>query len=337
MTLATDRPSRPPKRTFATLKKRLGEAGFKSAFVRSALLPDWWDKDCQKDSLSDIEFVVARFLQLPIELVRDPSARLQTPPQVSGRLRSPANTNTRSLVPAVHAANMIAAAVVRNLRPDVPAYTPLLSDSLLFREKLGIPGFKGLLHSLWSHGVPVITVKELPSPKFRALACWAIDRPVIIIGKQDKAEPDTLINLAHEAGHVASGHISPVQAIVEGDVDDRESPLEKEAWDYGNSLLAGHWYFDKLEDFPLGVTDAVPIKEAAERLSRERGVDPALLVHWWAKGHGQPAHWGTKKYLLKVWNRSEDAQAYIRACTRSALGSEKVSETDETLLRACLV
>ena len=54
--------------------RRLAKAGFKDGFVRTAILPDWWDETCDPDPslLPDREILVARFFNLPFLEVKDP-------------------------------------------------------------------------------------------------------------------------------------------------------------------------------------------------------------------------------------------------------------------------
>lgn len=71
----------PLPRCFGSLMERLEKLGFDEAFVRIALLPDWWSEDCDRNPnlLPDFEFKVARFLQMPLAEVRDPAIPLRIP------------------------------------------------------------------------------------------------------------------------------------------------------------------------------------------------------------------------------------------------------------------
>ena len=55
--------------------------GFDEAFVRKGIPPDWWSEKCDQDLnlLPDFEFMVARFLKMPLSEVRDPAVPLRIP------------------------------------------------------------------------------------------------------------------------------------------------------------------------------------------------------------------------------------------------------------------
>ncbi len=69
--------------------RRLRHAGFKNDFVRSAILPEWWDEECAGDAtlLPEVEIRVARFLGSPIASIRNPDANLAAPLYAGARLR----------------------------------------------------------------------------------------------------------------------------------------------------------------------------------------------------------------------------------------------------------
>lgn len=108
-------------KAFNALYRRLSRAGFSPEFVRSALLPDWWSKDCEKDPqlLADLAFRVARFLNAPVSAV-ERDAKLTAPVYAGARLRHIRNIDANRLGPTIHAGLSVAAAVVRSLRNPQP-------------------------------------------------------------------------------------------------------------------------------------------------------------------------------------------------------------------------
>ena len=71
----------PTPRCFGSLLERMEKLGFDEAFVRKGILPDWWSEDCDRDLslLPDFEFMVARFLKMPLSEVQNPSIPLRLP------------------------------------------------------------------------------------------------------------------------------------------------------------------------------------------------------------------------------------------------------------------
>src|SRR3954447_18408510 len=97
--------------------RRLSAAGFKPSFTETALLPDWWEPSCADDPslMPDLEIRVARFLGAPLDLVRDPDAKLSAPRYAGAQLRRVRDLARDRLASAIHAALQIAGAVVRNM------------------------------------------------------------------------------------------------------------------------------------------------------------------------------------------------------------------------------
>lgn len=328
--------SKPPKRTYSRLKSRLKDAGFHSKFVERALVPSWWDEECKKELLGDFEFEVARFLGVPIEVVRDTQADLVIPP-TGARLRAPKGTDTASMSASIFAAQEIAKAVVRNLSSAVPDFAPSAfpSNPLDLRERMPLVTFPHLLNYLWDHGVPVITVEELPKKKFKALACWAINRPVIVIGQKDDDHAKTLVNLAHEASHIGCGHVQADSFIVEGDSEseDNDTDIEREAWAYYHRLTMGTASSSWRAGAPQKGTDPSTALILLTRVAKEYSIDQSLLVHLWATSNQD---FKMRAKLLYKLDTARGAQSAIKRRTRKSLNLEDVSRTDEALLQACL-
>lgn len=173
------------KHTFSTLMRRLGAAGFKREFARTAVLPDWWDASAEADPrlLSEVEARVARFLGAPLAIVRDPSAALTSPAYAGAQLRRVRDIDRDRLGPAIHAALKIAAAVVRNTA--TPEVQLLPTDPRAWRSEISrsnaVLRLDDLLDDLWNRGIPVVHVDSLPKPAFQAIACVVAGRPVVLI------------------------------------------------------------------------------------------------------------------------------------------------------------
>ncbi len=325
-----------PKRTYTTLKKRLKLVGYDKKFVETFLVPEWWDHDCSKDAklLQSVEFEVARFLSTSIEVVRDPMAPLEIP-QPKAFLRAPKNTDKSRLRPAIHFGQAVAKAVVRNLSDRVAPYRPLPLDPFELRAEITQGKYpvslSRLLDALWAHGIPVISVKDLPTPKFKAMACFAEGRPVILIGTQDEDEPKALTNLAHETGHVAKGHVTEDVYMVDGEETSEgdDDTFEKEAWQYHHTLIFGHARFDPAKDV---AGDTGPqVREAVLAFGKQHLVDAAFLAHRWARGRHS-----VRKFVLVKLGKFSGAQGKIRKQMQEHLDLDEASETDHSRLQACL-
>lgn len=312
---------------------RLSRAGFKKNFAHVAILPDWWDESCAQDPslLPEAEVRVARFLDVPISVVRDASAELALPPSYPGaRLRRVRDINRDRLAPAIHAAMRIAEAVIRSLRPDVHDPTIPPADALAWRQQITHKGgpvtLDGVLDDLWSRGLPVVAVETLPAPTFQGAAFVVHGRPVIVVGHKHDEPGRVALLLAHEAGHVAAGDCQEGQPLVDEEdevLDDAE--IEQRANDYARSVLMGG--------------DAVPsvtgenfktLAEDALQIERSTGADASTVIFAWAARSGD---YPTASMAVKALYRGSGAKRRLQEHLERHVDAKAATESDQALLR----
>jgi hypothetical protein len=296
-------------RSFRRLMSRLRDAGFSKDFVERAILPEWWSSDMGRDTsvLPELEICVARFCGLPLATIRDADIPLEINVAQGPRLRS----QSEGVGAAVHAALAVAKAVVRNLSSTCPAYRPLPRDAEAFRAEAmhdrEAPTFKGIVEALWRHGVPVLHIDCLPSPKFRGMACRVGGRDVIVLSFATDSRPKLMFDLAHEAGHLANGHVSDDEPVLLDSAEGLDSLAEEpwepsESWEqeglfpqerasrprgkkeereadaYGRSLIGK--LPSTLADIPRKAHAAV-IARLLRGLAREHQIDAPYVAHQW--------------------------------------------------------
>lgn len=320
------------------------KAGFPDDFVKTALLPDWWGPEADSDPLlvPEVEIAVARFLRLPVAEVMDP-ARTLLAPQVGGLLRS--DKSRDKLAPAMFAAESIAGAVVRNLR-DVPIYSPLPDDALDWRRALlrnaDAVTLRTLVRGLWDHGIPVVRVSTLPSPKFRGMACIVDERPVVLLAWGGDDHPHFLIDAAHEAGHIARGHVQPDCPTVDESDDESdgmkdavERSKERSAKEYCWMLLGGLSGVPAFSEVASGSPKTMKpdqFTSLALDTGRNRQIDAALVAHVWGL---ETKAFGLRKWALKTFEKATEASNLLDGFMKRHITLRSASETDSRLL-GCL-
>lgn len=327
---------RPPRHSFHSLMGRLSSAGFSREFVRTAVLPDWWSADCDRDPslLQDVEIRIARFLGCSIEDVSDPARALMPLEYAGARLRRTRNAPPKRLVPAIHAALRIASAVVRNLRNSEVAPRPLPRDPNDWRAELLPTGsaltLNHLLSGLWERGIPVVPVDQSPVPSFQGMACVVEQRPVILILHRHDAPARVAFTVVHEAGHIAAGDCEESKPVIdeeEGILDD--APMERRADNYASRVLMG--------DLPGVQTssdqeDALDLAKKALELEQQGRVDAAYLLLDWAH---RTADYETAMRGVRALYRHTGARRELLKFFDAAVNLEAASETDRGLL-ACI-
>ena len=322
-----------PVHTFSTLRRRLVSAGFQREFLRQAILPDWWDDSCEQDQelLAEIDFRVARFLDQPLSIVRDPAEPL-TPSLYSGAQLRRVRTNIDGdrLSSAIHAAMQIAGAVSRCMSADSPEFTGFPDNGLSWRERIERSAtsvsLQDILSDLWRRGVPVIPLEVLPSPSFQGLACIVQDRPIILLGQKYDTPGHVAFIIAHEVGHISSGDCTPGHPVVdeEGEILDH-SETEMAADRYATQVLVGENTIPEVDGH-----DFRELAQNAFTLETERGVDAGMSIYAWASS---TRNYGQATMAVKALYRSSGGRRLLREYLERNVNIEDASETDRALLR----
>lgn len=321
------------RHTYRNLIQRAVAAGFKSDFIRDVLLPDWWNRECEKDAslLPEVEIRLARFLGTSIEAIRDPAFPLNAPEYPGAQLRRVQNVNRDRLRAAIHAGLRVASAVVRCLRsPDVPIRIPF-AEPLRWREDVGMRdptfGLKSVVEDLWSRGIPVIHLEKVPPPKFQGLACVVRGRPVILLGHANDEPVRLLLYVAHETSHIVRGDVGPdVPVVDEDELFPDTSEMELAAEEYAWKALTGG---QPILAPPSG--NALQWANAAWKDQQSRAIDAGVSLWKWAN---QQSDFAKGEMALKALYRAQGGQRTLREVFDQHVAWENASETDRELLRS---
>lgn len=314
--------------------RRLSRAGFKKPFVRTAILPDWWDESCEDDAalLPETEVRVARFFGLPVSTIRETAGALAAPVYDGAQLRHVRGADRERLAPAIHSALQIASAVVRNLDATFPAPAVPPVDALEWRGLISDSGkaikLEDIVTDLWHRGIPVVPLEVLPSPGFQGLACIIAGRPVVLLGGKHDEPGRVAFVIAHEIGHIAAGDCAPDRPVVdqEEEIAD-DTDIEHGADRFATRLLIGG--------------DTVPLIEAdgwrdlankGADVERARGTDAGAVIFAWARRTGD---YSTATMAVQALYRFRGARRLLRDHFDRHVRVEAASESDRGLFR-CL-
>ena len=335
-----NQPRNPNKRSLAvispikTLYKRLNAIGFNRQFVQEYILPDWWD-----DTLSDVpsnlaiaELAIARHLGFRIDALHDPKVNLSLPPVGNFRLKRNKNVEVSEVHPSIVIASR-AAELVASIAEQLPVPN-LAQDAKAIRREILAKNksvdLAGLVRECWSRGVVVLHIAKLPkgAKKFDGVAMFWRDRPVIVLASARKGPPWLAFHLAHEMGHLCSGHVKPGDPpLVDADisfVDNDEQ--EQEANKFGCAVLTG--------PLTCQISGGEKLKgdilaEWAKKIGEQHGVDPGTVVLCSAR---ETSNWGAAQLALKCLDRDEGAHAVIAAEFKKRLGGIELIDSTERFL-----
>lgn len=323
------------KHNFKTLMRRLSDAGFSASFVRSAILPDWWEDGYSgnPELLSDFEIRIARFLGLSLTDVRNPELKLHSPRYPGAQLRRVRDIDRDRLSPSIHAALRIGGAISRNFTEEFPEPVPLPKDGKVWREHLiqtyGNIAFQNIVTDLWLRGIPVVPLANLPSPIFQGLACILGSRPMIMIGHKIQMPSRVAFVTAHEAGHISAGDCTPDSPIVDEDEENPDdSPMERGADKYAIDLLTGG------QEVPLishsGFKD---LAQKAVNLEKNTGIDAVFAIFSNAK---RTREYAIANQAVNALHRGHGARRILIKQFEKHIVMDSSSDSDHALLQSVI-
>jgi len=323
---------------------RLNDAGFGRRFVKKYALPSWWvDEVAQSPAgLDQTLLIISRRLGLTFEALKTPGAAIQGDhPEV--RFKRIGDAPTESLrVPAAIGGKL--ARLVLRATASTPG-APLPSAEAARAEILGSGapwvGLQQLLDYSWSHGIPVIHLANLPKTtsgqKVRKPAGMAMrvgDRFAIVLCRGNTSESQQAFWLAHELGHIASGHVES-GVLVDEDVDKAsEDPQEREANEYALGLMCG-----KTRTFRAkagnGNLNAKTVAEESKRLGQKLHIVPGHVALNYAHNMNQAQGGVVYAVVNTALKMLKEIKAIptLRTKLNAEMSWDELSDDDEEFVR----
>ena len=315
---------------------RLRKIGFDAEFLRSAVLPDWWDDEMAAvpANRAMAEMSIARHLGLTIAKLRDPSANLTMPAFSNLRLKRSKTTATDEALPAMlvarHAADLIAG-FVHSVGPFQGPMTAQEVRRAILKHNPSV-NLKSLLRFAWRHGVPTIHLGLLPKPskKIDGMALFCQARPVIVLASAKDSPPWLAFHLAHELAHILLSHVSQEQpawadatiGLSEIDNDDHESEADR----FACELLTG----DCNPSFaPTYGLTGPKLANAAREYGRKHGISPGIVALFYGRTANR---WGAAQLALKQLGKTHGGQRIISEALWEHLDKDDVPESSERFL-----
>ena len=319
------------------LYKRLKSVGFDQAWLRSAVLPDWWE-----DELAEVPFnrasaeaAIAGFLGFPIRALRDPAASLTKPPLTNVCFKRNKKGDVEDLGAALQVVRQTAKIVAAGCA-ELPAFAGVRTAAEIRETILG--SYKTvtlgrLVEYCWSVGVAVINVTEFPNSvkRFEGVAMYEGSRPTVVLSSKRDGPAWLAFDLAHELGHVMLGHTQMGGVAVVDAADwgaDVEDDNEFEANEFALELLTGH---SEGVVFKSGGFKAHQVGQLAAQYSREvaPGIDPGVLVLAYCKS---TAYWGVAQGALETIGDASGGHDIVAAALAKHLDFDTLSDNEVRFL-----
>ncbi|MBL8752682.1 MAG: ImmA/IrrE family metallo-endopeptidase [Planctomycetes bacterium] len=258
-------------------------------------------------------WTIARHLGVAPAQLREATQALQLPASKRVHYKLKTNVQPESVAIARLLAEQVAKFVALGTPdPMIRPYPTAEAVRAAILEK-GAPwvSFTQLVDYCWSLGVPVVHLSTLPTgaKKMEGMAVSVGDRPAIVLtGKKGPAW--MLFVLAHELGHICSGHVDDNSSVIDGDIDEGSNdPQEKQANAFALAVITGS---PTMRVLPRERWLPAPqLAAAAHALGAKKSIDPGHIVLNYAHSMGH-TFWGVANSALKQLPSEGDALAILR-------------------------
>ena len=322
---------------------RLDKLGVPKKFVRSTLLPSWWDDSAAKTPAGYAEALtyVSKRLGVSLDVLRgkveSPSLSIH-PSRVKFKLTK--GSDEKELV----IARNLAAQVARQAAIATTVPFGGLPQPSKIREAILASGrpwvsFEALVDYLWAAGVPVLHVDRFPpgAKKMQGMTANVEGRPVVIVSKNNKQGAWLLFIVAHETGHAVLGHVESGEVLVDERIVNDDTVVdaeEKAANAAGVEILCG----DPAAKFvaPKFLPNAHELAAEAKKLGVRLKVDPGHIALNYGNSMTEArgsSFFPVAQAAAKELDPNADAVGFLRARMLENLDLSRLSDENAEFVR----
>jgi hypothetical protein len=314
------------------LYERLGQVGISSQFARRAL-PSWWDDSIASvpSGVQQAALLFSRAFNIDVGSLAEDRVRFRA---VEHKFKLNKDVSPQEVSASAH----FATAIARLVLSASPAHSePMPIDAGAIRAdilgRFDSVGLDGLLDFCRRFSVPVIHIKSFPGKKMTGLAIRIADRYAVILG-HSKHPAYMLFNLAHELGHIVSGHLQRDGFVADEKIGRTETgdADEKQANAFASVLLNGKalQYKSATGRFLTAST----LKDAALKKSREIKVDAGHIVLNYAhSAGGSGASYATANAALKLLPIESRGEVIVDRSLTTSIDWDLLSEDQMELIQ----
>lgn len=314
------------------LLKSFKELGLTPAQVRR-LMPEWWDDEAAEDEggLLELQILLARRLnvslasmqaQVPLPAFQETTQRFKTAhPEGSSQLAVAAGIGHGL-------AQLLASTVAVPLKAgDV--------DALALRQDLmataSMVTLEGLCKWMWAHGLPVVHVTGWPDKLRRpdAMCVRVGERPVTMVVRKEVHPPKLAYLVAHELGHIMSGHLRAVNNAVLVDdtlpIDAQRSLSdddEREADGFAMNVLGGETLLKTCRSLMGRSYSELTLAVAAIQAAKPHGLDAGQVILGWGR---LSEDWKMANMALRYLLNTQPAPEVINSVAKANIDPSALS------------
>ncbi|NUN09517.1 MAG: ImmA/IrrE family metallo-endopeptidase [Ignavibacteriaceae bacterium] len=310
-----------------TIYAKLKPLGIDKRFIRDVLLPDWWSDEILSSKAGFLQTVsiIAKNLSVKLSDLLDPVEGRLLQPSVTVRFKSRSDEVSGQLFPYAVASKLSKLLTASYNTP----FNSVLDSAPELRRKLfesrSLLNLENLIDFLWSLGVPVIYVSEIPATgqKFDGMTFRISNNPNIVVSSKRTQDAWYLFILAHELGHIALGHLNgDGNGIIDSNIEANNNDEEQKANDFAIRLLLedpNNLPSFKLNGSPYDVVNKIfPL---AKKLKVDAG-SLALMIAY------RDNSFAVASKAINIINPQPNAPKLIKMKMKEHLKLDKLTEED---------
>lgn len=277
-----------PDRQIDMIFGSLESAGFPRS-LQNVLLPEWVTPEVLSDAAasSEIAAILAKRLGLRMSPLSAASPRVESLRRHDIKYKRSIPNQSKDLMAATSIAVSVAEAIASACQVEFRSFVGS-ADALRKEVLISFPGnwlgLRNLLMTCWSHGVPVIYLAELGQgvAKMDGTVVYTDSRPVIILSKASQLWAWQLFILAHEIAHVALGHVTPDEILIDEELSEdsyalKDNDLDERAADmFAIKLLNGR--SDATYTTSIKRVNSAELADVAYQSGKAQHIDPGHIV-----------------------------------------------------------
>lgn len=280
-----------PKNPARALMSSFKELGLSAAQVRH-FVPEWWDDAAaaEEGGMLELQMLLARRLNVGLESLQSSAPQFREATRRFKTIHPDSSTQLAVAAGVGHGLAQVLAGACKAAPLQEVLDAPPFRAQLL--QKHSAVTLDGLCTWLWAHGIPVVHITNWPKQLRRpdAMSVRVAQRPVILVVRKEAAPARLTYLVAHEAGHVMSGHLkADNNAVLVDDtlpVDEQgfaKDEDEKVADAYAMELLGGTVLLRACEALAAKRVDEVNLAIGALHASKDNGLDAGQVLLGWAR------------------------------------------------------
>lgn len=296
-------------------------------------VPQWWDDAAAQEEagLLELQILLARRLNVLLDSLQAAAPKPEFR-EATKRFKTVHPDGSTQLAVSAGVGHGLAQVLATACK--VPVRQEVLSPQALREQVLGAyhaVTLQGLCHWLWDHGIPVVHITNWPKQLRRpdAMCVRVGARPVVMVVRNEVAPARLAYLVAHETGHVMSGHLQSENNAVLVDetlpVDEQgfaSDEDERVADAYAMALLGGQTLRDACGSLKKKYFEEIKLAVDALGAAKGKGLDAGQVILGWAR---LTSEWKMAGMAMRYLMTTQAAPMVVNELAHKYLHAEDLS------------